>query len=153
MTLDKVPLSSTSIQDLKEAVQARTKTTSGEGKVPLEKIKILWKRKPVQGQTVEEALAGETGLLGGGAKAEFGVMILGGAVALSEEEERASASTEVPTRPAEGDVEMEAAAQGGVLEQDAFWDELQGFLRTKVGDEKEAARLKVLFKGAWESSK
>lgn len=177
VTLDKVPLSTTSIQDLKEAVQARVKPAGssegeGEGKVPLEKIKILWKRKPVQGRTVEEALAGETALLGGGGKAEFGVMVLGGAVALSEEEVRAmqgpvveERERETPTRPAEGegkgeDVEMKDAAQGvaeksagGVLDRAEFWDELQVFLRTKVGDEQEADRLKKLFKGAWELSK
>lgn len=138
---------------------------SGEGKVPLEKIKILWKRKPVQGRTVEEALAGEVSLLGGGGRAELGVMILGGAVALSPEEmgeSQAAGEKDIPTRPAEGesqgeDVEMKDVGTdkgpGGVLDQDAFWDELQEFLRTKVGDEQEAARLKVLFKGAWESSK
>lgn len=159
-------VSTTTIQDLKEAVQARIKPTgSGEGTVPLDKIKILWKRKPVQGKTLAEVLAGESGLLSGGGHAEFGVMILGGATALSPEEIKATTKpTETPTRPAEGgaeDVKMEdvratpeqAPSGEGVLGQAAFWDDLQQFLQSKVNDEQEATRLKSLFKGAWESNR
>ncbi|KAL1957112.1 hypothetical protein VTO42DRAFT_6370 [Malbranchea cinnamomea] len=180
VTLDKAPLSSTTIQDLKEAVQARIKPTngdSGSAKVPLDKIKILWKKKPVQGKTVAEALADETALLGGGGHAEFGVMVLGGATALSAEEiqaaEAAAAADTTPSRglatqrpPESGtqDVEMKDASVAPeqtpsarsvdeVLGQPAFWDDLQDFLRAKVQDEQEAARLKSLFRSAWESSR
>lgn len=166
--LSKVPLSTATVQDLKEEVQTRVKptTSSGEGqdaKVPLEKIKILWKRKPVQGTTVAEVLADEPGLLGGGGHAEFGVMILGAATALSPEEVQAAtaAAEKTGTRTAqdgalgtsETEPEGRHMAVNDVLNEASFWDQLEQFLRTKVHDDKEAARLRSIFRGAYQSSR
>jgi hypothetical protein len=167
--LSKVPLSTSTVQDLKEAVQQRTKPSSAanaDENVPLDKIKILWKRKPVQAKTVSEILADEPGLLAGGGHVEFGVMILGGATALSAEEIQATTQTEPPkpqsTQTAEDttmdiDADVEPEARGpsvnAVLGESAFWDELEGFLKTKINDGNEAARLRLLFRDAWDSSR
>ena len=168
ITLDKLPLSSATVQDLKEEVQRRVKptTSSGEGqggKVPLEKIKILWKRKPVHGNTVAEVLADEPGLLGGGGHAEFGVMILGGATALTPEEVQASAEAATAEAGATQEVTVDSGAKSeqnvqeksadAVLAEASFWNELEDFLRTKVHDDQTAARVRSLFKDAWDLSR
>jgi hypothetical protein len=106
-------------------------------------------------------LADEPGLLAGGSHVEFGVMILGGATALSAEEIQAAMKTEVPkTQPTQMDIDgsVEPDTRGpssvhAVLGEAAFWDELEGFLKTKINDGNEAAGLRLLFRDAWESSR
>lgn len=39
-----------------------------------------------------------------------------------------------------------------VLEQDGFWDDLQGFLGQRIKDEGEAGRLRGVFERAWRSA-
>jgi hypothetical protein len=113
--------------------------------VSVEKIKILYKRKPVTGKTIAELLADEPEMLAGGKEVEFGVMIMGGAKVV----EGGSSG--------EGDVSAAAAPKAAVgpsgeevLRTEAFWDDLQGFLEQRLKDSEEARRLRGVFKGAWE---
>ncbi|EEP79176.1 predicted protein [Uncinocarpus reesii 1704] len=165
ITLDNVPLSGASIQDLKAAVQSRIKPANAESdseKVPLEKIKILWKRKPVQGNLVTDALASEPDVLKGGKEVEFGIMILGGAAVLPPQEPPATSTIATGAEHLAGKEAMQEPDTAkklpadienrNVLWSESFWEDLEGFLKMRIKDEKEAARLRVLFKNAWESS-
>ncbi|EAS30902.1 uncharacterized protein CIMG_06381 [Coccidioides immitis RS] len=162
ITLDNIPLSNATIQDLKEAVQNRTKPTNAENdseNVPLDKIKILWKRRPVQGKLVTDALANDPDALVGGKEVEFGVMILGGAAMIPPKESSAPTTEGKAEEPvAQEAVRVPEAAQplpgdsAGILKSVSFWDDLEGFLKMRLKDENEAARLRSLFTKTWESS-
>ncbi|BCR89920.1 uncharacterized protein ACHE_51118A [Aspergillus chevalieri] len=150
-TLPNAPISTTSVEDLKDAVRERVADASGN-KVSVEKIKILYKRKPVSGKTVSEVLADEPELLGGGKEIEFGVMVMGGATVV----EPVSGTGEKGDGEGEGEVTAKPVVGPSgedVLETEAFWDDLQGFLMQRVKDVEEAKRLRALFKGAWSSGR
>lgn len=152
-TLPTAPLTTTSVEDLKDAVRERVVDASGNN-VSVEKIKILYKRKPVSGKTVAEVLAGaDDGLLGGGKEVEFGVMIMGGATVVEPPVSGTGTGTE---EKGEGEVTAKPVVGPSgedVLETEAFWDDLQGFLMQRVKDVEEAKRLRELFKGAWSSGR
>jgi len=117
----------------------------------LDKIKILWNRKPVQKKTVAEILGNEPVAHAGG-KPEFGVMILGGAsvvdVPLEGEDEilrdAERALDESEPRSTQENCDM-------LLQTASFWNDLQDFLELRTKNESEATRLKELFKRAWSS--
>ena len=149
-SLPNAPISTTSVQDLKDAVRDRV-ADAQDNKISLEKIKILYKRKPVTGKTIAEVLSDEPGMLAGGKEVEFGVMIMGGAkvvdaaVAGADQEMEGSGEAGVSPTP------KAAVGPSGeeVLQTEAFWDDLQGFLEQRVKDTEEAQKLRELFKGAW----
>lgn len=148
-SLPNAPISTTSVQDIRDAVKQRV--TDAEGNpVALDKIKILYRRKPVTGtgKTVAEILADEPEMLTGGKGVEFGVMILGGAKAIDVAEAQPATETrdESPPKPAIGPSGAE------LVQTEAFWDDLQGFLGQRLKDEDEAKKLRELFKSAWSSS-
>lgn len=144
-TIANTPLSTTSVEDLKDSVRERVVDGSG-GKVAMEKVKILYKRKPVTGKSVAEVLADEPEMLGGGKDVEFGVMIIGGAKVL----EAQSAEGEKK----EEDVPASVTAAGkAVLETEEFWNDLQGYLGQRLKDEEQATKLKGIFKDAWSASR
>lgn len=151
-TLPTAPLSTTSVEDLKDAVRERV-ADAQDNKVAVEKIKILYKRKPVSGKTVSEVLADEPEMLAGGKEVEFGVMIMGGAKvvepgAVAEKgEEEGQGQGQTTAKPVVG------PSGEDVLETEAFWDDLQGFLMQRVKDVEEAKKLRALFKDAWSSSR
>ncbi|KAL4892047.1 cell-cycle control medial ring component [Aspergillus ambiguus] len=146
-TVPNAPLATTSVQDLKDAVQARV-VTAQDGTVSLDKIKILYKRKPVTGKTIAEILSDEPQMLAGGKEVEFGVMIMGGAKVVEAD------MTSSPEQPDSGAPKPAVGPSGeAVLETQAFWDDLEGFLEQRVKDTGEAVKLKVLFKNAWASSR
>ncbi|KAF7718206.1 Cell-cycle control medial ring component [Penicillium ucsense] len=146
-SISNAPISTTTIQDLKDAVRQRVSDAHGNS-VALDKIKILYRRKPVpgSGKTVAEVLADEPDTLAGGKEVEFGTMIIGGAKTLDAVEP----SSEVI---AEQDIPKPAVGPSGVeiLKTDEFWDDLRGFLEQRLKDSDEAKHLAVLFKGAWRS--
>ncbi|KAE8395106.1 cell-cycle control medial ring component-domain-containing protein [Aspergillus alliaceus] len=142
--LSNKPLSTTSVQDLKDAVRDRVVDTQSN-KVPLDKIKILYKRKPIAGKTISEILADEPEMLAGGKEVEFGVMIMGGAKVVEEDQEMADQS--VSPKAALG------PTGESVLETEAFWEDLEGYLGQRIKDNEEAKNLRVLFKEAWSSSR
>ncbi|ROW04053.1 hypothetical protein VSDG_00744 [Cytospora chrysosperma] len=127
----------TSILDLKSSV-------SSETSIPTDKIKVLYKKKPVSDSKVLKDLLGDDET-----SVEFSVMVLGGAAAVvaaggakAEEKEPAAAA---------------AVAQGvsgeAVLATDAFWTDLRGFLSQRIRDEKITEELFAKFLSSWESSR
>ncbi|KXG51486.1 Cell-cycle control medial ring component [Penicillium griseofulvum] len=144
-------LSTTSVQDIRDAVRMRVTDSQG-GQVPLDKIKILYKRKPVTGtmKTLAEVLADEPAILAGGKEVEVGVMIIGGAQVV----ESAVAQPEITEKRDESPPKAAIGPSGEeVLHTDAFWDDLQGYLEQRLKDEEEAKRLRLVFKEAWSSTK
>lgn len=143
------PLATTTVQDLRDAVRGRVVDTQSNP-VPLDKIKVLYQRKPVSGtgKTIAEILADEPAMLAGGKEVEFGIMILGGAKTIDTSNVDSAASaqettaTESPTKSSSTDE----------LRNESFWDDLQGFLGQRLKDEGEAKQLRTLFKNAWVSN-
>lgn len=80
-TLSNASVASLTIDDLRTEIQSRVEPTAadGAGQVPLQKIKILYKLKPVQVKTVLEVFEGDDELLRRGGTLDFGFMIIGGA--------------------------------------------------------------------------
>jgi ubiquitin-like protein 4 len=120
----------TSIFDLKSSYAARYS-------VPVEKIKILFAKKPIaDSKTLAD-------VLGGGdekAEVEFSVMLMGGVTPSDEPPKEKSKAKSGP------------AAQGPsgkeVLNTEEFWDDLKGFLVQRLRDEGEGERLAGLFRKA-----
>jgi hypothetical protein len=149
--ISNAPLSTTSVQDIRDAVQVRVTDVQG-GQVPLDKIKILYKRKPVTGtgKTLAEVLADEPAIMAGGKEVEIGVMIIGGAQVV----ESAVAQPEITEKRDESPPKAAIGPSGEeVLRTEAFWDDLQGYLEQRLKDEEEAKRLRLVFKEAWSSAK
>jgi len=167
LTLPDLQLGSTSISQLKDAVQL---ALGGPTVVNVEKIKILYNKKPIppSKKTVAEAIEGS----GDGKDVEFGVMVIGGApdqvvqspaVEASSAPGSEAAAAEVASAVATEAVPMEGIekvtsptpAQGPsgaeVLAQAEFWDDLQGFLEQRLKDESEAVKWRKVFEGAWKA--
>ena len=163
-SLPNAPLSTTSVQDLKDAVRDRVADASdATKKVSLDKIKILYKKKPVTGnKTVAEILADESDMLVGGREVEFGVMIMGGAQAIHVDLDGDTMETATDTAPTaaaatgveDGGIPKPAVGPHGeeVLRTDGFWDDLQGFLEQRLKDEETAKRLRGMFYSTWTGS-
>ncbi|KAI5294382.1 hypothetical protein KEM52_004145 [Ascosphaera acerosa] len=173
ISLAKVDISNVSVADLKGAVEARVEGKDGAGaRVPLDKIKILYNKKPAAGKMVTDVLGAEgaAALMRDGGVLKFGVMVLGGALALDKPRSGGSAAVtedaagaapvvaadagDVRHPSSEGadletqDRETEAEAPPAPALDDAFWEDLNGFLRQRV-DAAQAARMAELFKTAW----
>jgi ubiquitin-like protein 4 len=156
ISLDNVPLTTTTIHDLRETVRQRVLAADGKEPPAADKIKILYKKKPVGGsteRTIAEILTdSEPEVLAGGKTVEFGIMILGGASVRPEvTESPAGAGATVaepepfPSKPAQGPSGSE------VLQTEAFWKDLEGFLEIRTKDTVEALRLTGVFKRAWQA--
>ncbi|RAL11178.1 uncharacterized protein BO97DRAFT_478760 [Aspergillus homomorphus CBS 101889] len=157
-SLPNAPLATTAVTDLKDAVRARIVDTAGQ-KPTLDKIKILYRKKPVTGnKTLAEILDAEPELLAGGKEVEVAVMVMGGGKVVEESVEGGQqqqrgvvegedATVETTIKPAVGPSGEE------VVKTDAFWEDLQGFLEQRIKDAEEARRLKGLFREAWEGRK
>ncbi|KLJ09214.1 hypothetical protein EMPG_15355 [Blastomyces silverae] len=158
VTLDNCAISSTTVRELREAVQERVQTADHEnkpGRVPLDKIKILWKKKPVQGQTIADILGSDTTALSGGKEIELGVMILGGATlapVTPKTEEKALSKEPSETLPGQGPVGNHPSTAQDVLSTEEFWDDLESFVTSKVKDAAQASQIKSMFRKAWTSS-
>ncbi|KAK6954952.1 hypothetical protein Daesc_002581 [Daldinia eschscholtzii] len=115
----------TSVLDIKTAVSQDTG-------IPVDKMKLLYKKKPVVDSKVLKDLAGE-----GETSIEFSVMVMGGAAAIK-------------STPAQAEV---AQGQSGseVLGTTEFWDDLRGFLLQRIRDEKTAEDLTNTFQSAWKA--
>lgn len=123
--------------------------------LPVDKIKLLHKKKPVgDTKTLKDVLGDDVST-----DAEFGVMVLGGAATAAA----AASPAATPERVASPGVETLAggAAAGvplaepvvtgeDVAKSDAFWSDLEGFLGQRLKDEAVARRMAGAFKGAWE---
>ncbi|KAI9370518.1 cell-cycle control medial ring component [Aspergillus egyptiacus] len=162
VNLPNAPLSTTTVSDLKDAIRDRIVDNS-DNRVSLDKIKILYKKKPVTGtgKTVAEVVrdAGEDELLSGGGSVEFGVMVMGGARVVegggAEGQEENEGQVHGHMTGASETTAKAAVGPSGqaVLETEQFWDDLQGYLGQRLKDAEEAERLRGLFKEAWISSR
>ncbi|KAK2749144.1 hypothetical protein FQN57_006759 [Myotisia sp. PD_48] len=162
--LDKIALNTATTQELKETIQQRirpTNTTDPDAKVPLDKIKLLWKRKPVQTSLIGDIVANEPDILSKGGNVEFSVMVLGGASVIPDDELPKRTTKSVPSteqnenmapEPSGDEKASTSLSAADIPKSPAFWADLEVYLRGKVKDESEAARLGALFKSAWEAS-
>ncbi|KAJ5223248.1 hypothetical protein N7468_007790 [Penicillium chermesinum] len=148
-SIPNAPLSTTTVQDLRDAVRERVADTQGNP-VPQDKIKILYHRKPVSGtgKTIAEILADEPEMLSGGKEVEFGIMIIGGAKTVDAPiAESAASAHEAPApQPVAG------STSDQILHDESFWNGLQSYLEQQLKDNAEAKRLRSLFKNAWASN-
>ncbi|PYI17466.1 hypothetical protein BO86DRAFT_386398 [Aspergillus japonicus CBS 114.51] len=160
LTLPNLPLSTTTVTDLKDAVRARV-VDATDAKPALEKIKILHRKKPVTGnRTLAEMLSEEPVLLAGGKEVEVAVMVLGGGRVVpaegegEAEGEGSGVGVKEEETPAEPVVKPAVGPSGEeVVKTEAFWEDLQGFLEQRVKDAEEARRLRGLFREAWEGGR
>lgn len=142
------PLGTTSVLDIKNAVAEQASLLA-------DKIKVLHKKKPVADSKVLKDLIGD-----GETTVEFSLMVMGGAAAASPDASSSSPAAAAATSPkAEEASAADAApvAQGlsgeAVLETDAFWTDLRGFLLQRLRDEKMTEELFGKFLSSWESSR
>jgi hypothetical protein len=113
----------TSVLDLKKEV-------SIQASVPMDKIKVLHKKKPVGDPKVLKDLVGDEDT-----SVEFSVMIMGGAASAKKDEDIPSAAQE--------------PSGAHLLETEEFWMDLKGFLTQRLKDQVEGERVFGVFKNAW----
>lgn len=147
ISLTNIDPSKTSVFDLKSQYASQTS-------IPAAKIKILYKKKPVtDSKTVAEVIGQDAG-----ADVEFGVMVMGGAVASP------AATTPVASPPAaapsEADKGLASAGSAAVgpsgkevVATEEFWSDLNNFVLQRIRDEAEGQRLVGVFRSAWEQNK
>lgn len=127
----------TSILDLKSSV-------SSETSIPTDKIKVLYKKKPVSDSKVLKDLLGDDET-----SVEFSVMVLGGAAAAVA----AGGAKAEDKEPAAAAAVAQGVSGEAVLATDAFWTDLRGFLSQRIRDEKITEELFAKFLSSWESSR
>jgi ubiquitin-like protein 4 len=116
---------STSILDLKQAVHERTS-------IPVDKLRVLHKKKPVPDSRVLKEVAGEDEK-----KLELGVMVIGGTAAVRGGEEEV----------------IPPVVSGGEELGEEFWKDLKGFLVQRVKNEDVGEKAFGVFKKAWDARK
>lgn len=119
----------TSILDLKTAITSQTS-------IPVDKIRVLYKKKPVPDSKVLKELVGEEET-----KVELSVMVLGGAAAKKDDEEV------IPGEVAQGAHGVET------LESEEFWGDFKAFLVQRLRDEGEGEKVFGVFRKAWQQQK
>ncbi|KAK8107609.1 uncharacterized protein PG998_009622 [Apiospora kogelbergensis] len=108
-----------------------------------EKIKLLYKKKPVVDSKVLKELAEE----GGPTTLEFSVMVMGGAALAAS---ASATATEKTAEAAQADV-AQGTSGSETLQSPEFWDDLKGFLLQRIRDEKEATKVFDTFQTAWKA--
>lgn len=127
----------TSLHDVKQAVAARAR-------IPADKLRILHNKRPVpDSKNLGEVLGDDCDK----AAVEFSVMVVGGAAAVLQQ------PMDVDDEGRRSDRVRTAKKGEAAVEQDQFWEDLNGFLMQRVKDEDTAAELTTVFKNAWESHK
>ncbi|KAF7916541.1 hypothetical protein EAE99_009723 [Botrytis elliptica] len=121
----------TSILNLKESLSEK------EG-IPVEKLRVLYNKKPVGDAKVLKDVIGEEET-----KVEFSIMVMGGAASVRKAE---TPGNEVEPPVAQGPSGLETLAG------EVFWGDLKGFLVQRLRDEEQGNKLYEVFKKAWESS-
>ncbi|KAI9647206.1 hypothetical protein NHQ30_003589 [Ciborinia camelliae] len=121
----------TSILNLKESLSEK------EG-IPVEKLRILYNKKPVGDAKILKEVIGEEET-----KAEFSIMVMGGAASVKK--------VETPEKKVEAPV---AQGPSGLesLAGEEFWGDLKGFLVQRLRDEEQGNKVYEVFKKAWEGS-
>lgn len=131
------PAATTSVLDIKTLVSEATN-------VPADKLRLLHKKKPVSDTKVLAELT-EDDDSGG---VEFAVMFMGGAVPSAPKMAPGAEKSE-----SSGVSAAQARSGGAVVQSDEFWSDLRGFLVQRIKDEKAAAELFGVFRGAWEAQR
>ncbi|OTA07230.1 hypothetical protein A9Z42_0080910 [Trichoderma parareesei] len=150
ISLPPLPLS-TSVIDLKAAVQAQTR-------IPVDKMKLLLNKRPVaDSKVLKELLASDKDR-----SIEFSVMVIGGAAAIPPPPGAAEGDAEKKKGNGdamdtdEGKVSTAQADEKTVeaeLESDAFWVDLSGFLQQRLKAQAKAEELASLFRSSWQASR
>ncbi|KAF1829683.1 hypothetical protein BDW02DRAFT_560608 [Decorospora gaudefroyi] len=157
LALAAINASKTSIYDLKQHYATQTS-------IPANKIKILYKKKPVaDSKTLAEVVGADAG-----PEVEFGVMVMGGgaagggggtpvtsppAVAPPTESEKGLASAgETSAGMAHGTAGVSASGKE-IVATEEFWGDLKTFVLQRIKDAEEGERLVAVFRGAWEENK
>lgn len=121
----------TSVLDLKSSVSEKTR-------VPVDKMRLLHRKKPVpDSKVLKDLVEGEEPAI------EFSVMVIGGAAAIKPAEEEST-----PPAVAGNEPTGERA-----LETPEFWEDLKGFLMQRLKDEKQAELLSQTWKSEWEEKR
>ncbi|RDL33993.1 Ubiquitin-like protein [Venustampulla echinocandica] len=115
----------TSVLDLKEALSSQTN-------IPTKSLRLLYNKKPVVDSKILKDILGDAGAKGG--KAEFSVMVIGGAAAVKKDERE---SEPIETGMGKGKE---------VLKTDEFWNDLKGFLVQRLKDDEEGERVWGVFR-------
>ncbi|KAI7774683.1 hypothetical protein LA080_007990 [Diaporthe eres] len=131
----------TSILDVKTSV-------SSETTIPVDKIKVLHKKKPVADSKVLKDLLGEDET-----SVEFSVMVLGGAAAAASPAPKNEDDPAAATAAADAASTAQGTSGEAVLQTDAFWTDLRGFLSQRIRDEKITEELFGKFLSSWESGR
>lgn len=118
----------TSILYLKEQV-------SEKESIPVDKLRVLHKKKPVPDSKVLKDLVGEDE-----SEVEFSVMVMGGASSVVKK-----GDTEAVDAPV-----AQGASGAEVLQGDEFWDDLKGFLVQRLRDEEQGEKMYGIFRNAWD---
>jgi ubiquitin-like protein 4 len=118
----------TSVLDLKTEV-------SSQSSIPVDKIRILYKKKPVGDAKVLKDIVGDEET-----NVEFSVMVMGGAASVTK-------GNTLSTAPV-----TQGPSGTDILGTDDFWDDLKGFLTQRLKDQGEGERVYGLFKKAWNAS-
>jgi hypothetical protein len=116
--------------------------------LPLDKIKLLYAKKPASdAKTLSEILGADAVNSG---NSEFTVMLLGGAVPKDKAEATAAASQEEGAMQVDEKTESAHVGPSGkeLLATDEFWDDLKGFLTQRLKDQAEGERLAQVFRKA-----
>lgn len=119
----------TSILDLKEQVSTKES-------IPVDKIRILFHKKPVGDSKSLQDVAGDEEQL------DFSVMVIGGVASII----RAVEAEEVVPATVQGPSGAE------LLAGTAFWEDLNGYLIQRLKSEEEGKKVFAIFKAAWEQS-
>lgn len=136
----------TSVRAVRERV-AREIGGGGGGMLPVDKVKLLFAKRPVgDSKTLRELVASSSSSSGGDggdevSQVEFSVMVLGGVVPAAGKKEAEGVGS--------GSVVAQGLSGRAVLETDEFWGDLRGFLQQRVRDEGVAGEMVEVFKGAW----
>lgn len=136
-------ISTTSALDIKMAVAAEA-AAGGGGDIPLDKLRLLYRKKPVaDSKSLKDLLGDEAATV---TSIEFSVMVMGGGGGATAATKQASPAPAAGT--ATGEVAQGLSGEG-VLETDDFWTDLQGYLQQRIRSEKVAEEACVKFRDAW----
>ncbi|CAK7217155.1 hypothetical protein SBRCBS47491_003076 [Sporothrix bragantina] len=134
-------LGTTSLLDVRTALSQKTH-------VPLEKLRLLYNKKPVVDSKVLKDLAAAATSGDEPTEIELGVMVTGGAATVAAAAEAAAAEASSPSAAVAGTPKAEPDTVAA--ESEAFWTDLRGFLVKRTGSEKQADELFSLFLRSWE---
>ncbi|EEY19101.1 conserved hypothetical protein [Verticillium alfalfae VaMs.102] len=124
----------TSVLDLKARVAEKAS-------VPVDKLRLLHRKKPVPDSKILKDLAGDDEVT-----VEFAIMVIGGAAAVQQQQQQ----------PTDGEAGVGVAGEAtgaAALGTEAFWTDLKGFLMQRLKDEAEAERLATSWHADWASKR